>query len=242
MKKLFIILYGLFFTAGYAQLGINTTSVQGVFQVDGGKDNPVSGSPSATQQRNDFITTSAGNVGIGKTNPQRKLDIEADNQPLNIQNLLHQIPADHNILVRDEITGDVVSAKYSYSVNSASIPAGSSSTVTIPSTINIPTGMLIIRAGNACGRTMISTYIYSDMSLGHQSSVARDKMGVITSSPGGAGASVSWGVKFPNVLGCGDGGNATQFDYTLVKTASNTYTITNNGNIAKSYVVTVFRL
>jgi hypothetical protein len=242
MKKLFIIMYGFFFTAGYAQLGINTTRVQGVFQVDGGKDNPISGSPSATQQLNDFITTSAGNVGIGKTSPQRKLDIEADNQPLNIQNLLHQVPADHNILVRDEITGDVVSAKYSYSVSSASIAPGASGTVTIPSTINIPSGMFIIRASNACGRTMISTYIYSDMSLGYQSSVARDKVGVVTTSSGGAGASVSWGVKFPNVTGCADGGNATQFDYTLVKTASDTYTITNNGNIAKSYVVTVFRL
>lgn len=242
MKKLLIILYGLLFTTGYAQLGINTTSVQGVFQVDGGKDNPASGNPTATQQLNDFITTSAGNVGIGKTNPQRKLDIEADNQPLSIQNLLHQVPADHNILVRDEITGDVVSAKYSYSATSASIPAGSSGTVTIPSNVNIPAGMLIIRAGNSCGRTMISTYIYSDMALGYQSSVARDKVGVVTSSSGGAGASVSWGVKFPNVTGCADGGNATQFDYTLVKTAADTYTITNNGNIAKSYVITVFRL
>ncbi|WP_241285795.1 hypothetical protein [Chryseobacterium arthrosphaerae] len=242
MKKLFIIFYGFLFTAGYAQLGINTTRVQGIFHVDAGKDNPASGNPSAAQQLNDFVATSAGNVGIGKTNPQRKLDVEADNQPLSIQNLLHQVPADHNILVRDEITGDVLSAKYSYTVTSAGIPAGGTGTVTIPSNINIPSGMLIIRAGNSCGRTMISTYIYSNMSLGHQSSVARDKVGVVTSSSGGAGASVSWGVKFPNVTGCADGGNGTQFDYTLVKTAADTYTITNNGNVGKAYIITVFRL
>ncbi|WP_123912768.1 hypothetical protein [Chryseobacterium pennipullorum] len=242
MKKLFFIVFGFLFTVGHAQMGVNTTNVQGVFHVDAGKDNPVSGTPTAAQQLNDFITTTAGNVGIGKTNPQRKLDIEANNQPLSIRNLLDQTPADHNIIVRDAITGDVVSAKYSYSTTSTSIAAGASGTVTIPAAINIPAGMFIIRATNACGRTMISTYIYSDMSLGYQSSVARDKVGVVTTSPGAAGSSVNWGVKFVNVTGCADGGNGTQFDYTLAKTGANTYTITNNGNIAKSYTITVFRL
>ncbi len=70
MKKLFIILYGFLFTAGYAQLGINTTSVQGVFHVDAGKDNPASGNPSAAQQLNDFVASSAGNVGVGKPIPR----------------------------------------------------------------------------------------------------------------------------------------------------------------------------
>jgi len=242
MKKLFIIFYGIFYMISYAQLSINNSNPQAVFHIDGAKDNALTGSPTTAQQLNDFVVTETGNTGIGKTSPQRKLDVEANNQPLHIQNLSRQTPADHNILVRDRINGDVTSAKYSYSTSTISIPSGSSEIITIPSTINIPTGMLIIRAGNACGRTMISTYIYYGLSLAYQSSVARDKIGVAMSSSGGTGASLLWTVDFPNVLGCADGGNGSQFDYNIVKTANNTYKITNNGNIAKSYSLTVLRL
>ncbi|WP_048506080.1 hypothetical protein [Chryseobacterium angstadtii] len=242
MKKLFTVLYILLSLFGYAQFGINTSNPQGVMHIDGAKDNAVSGAPTATQQANDFIVASSGNVGIGTTTPQRKLDADADSQSLRIQNLVREVPADHNILVRDGVTGDVTSAKYSYSISSASIQPGASGTVTIPSTVGISSGMLVIRAGNACGRTMISTYMYSDIALGYLSSVARDKVGAVTNTPGVAGSSATWGVKFANVTGCADGGNATQFDYTIVKTGSNTYSVTNNGNIAKSYVLTVFRL
>ncbi|KFF23999.1 hypothetical protein [Chryseobacterium vrystaatense] len=242
MKKLYIILYILISFCSYAQIGIGTSNPQGILHVDGAKDNLVSGVPTSGQQINDFIITASGNVGIGNTAPQRKLDADAGAQSLRIQNLIRQVPADHDILIRSEASGDVTTAKYSYSINSASIAAGAAGTVTIPSTINIPAGMLIVRSGNACGRTMISTYMYSDMSLGYLSAVARDKVGVVTSSAGGAGTSSGWGVKFANVLGCADGGGATQFDYTIVKTGGSTYTITNNGNIARTYTLTVFRL
>ncbi|RTZ46577.1 hypothetical protein EJ377_20950 [Chryseobacterium arthrosphaerae] len=71
MKKLFIIFYGFLFTAGYAQLGINTTRVQGIFHVDAGKDNPASGNPSAAQQLNDFVATSAGMWESGNESPEK---------------------------------------------------------------------------------------------------------------------------------------------------------------------------
>lgn len=242
MKKIHIILYMLTSFLSYAQTGINTANPQGSFHVDGAKDNPVSGVPTAGQEANDFIITSSGNTGIGNISPQRKLDVDAADQSLRIENLIRQVPADHDILIRGGSTGDVTTAKYSYSINSASILPAASGTVTIPSTVNIPTGMLIVRTGNACARTMISTYMYSDIALGYLSAVARDKVGTATSSAGGAGTSATWGLQFANVTGCADGGGGTQFDYTIVKTAANTYTITNNGNIARTYTLTVFRL
>ncbi|HCA07875.1 hypothetical protein [Chryseobacterium sp.] len=242
MKKLYIILYILISFVSYAQFGINTTNTQGLFHIDAAKDNSVSGVPSAGQQANDFIITSSGNTGIGNVSPQRKLDVDANNQSLRIQNLIRQVPADHDLLIRGGATGDVTTAKYSFSINSTSILPGASGTVTIPAAVNIPAGMLIVRSGNACGRTMISTYMYSDIALGYLSAVARDKVGTVTSSAGGAGTSATWGLQFANVTGCADGGGGTQFDYTLVKTSANTYTITNNGNIARTYTFTVFRL
>ncbi|UZT98113.1 hypothetical protein ODZ84_00650 [Chryseobacterium fluminis] len=61
-----------------AQVGINTANPQGVFSVDGAKDNPATGTPTATQQLNDFSVTATGNVGIGNVAPAAKLDIVGD--------------------------------------------------------------------------------------------------------------------------------------------------------------------
>ncbi|WP_326982211.1 hypothetical protein VUJ46_18695 [Chryseobacterium sp. MYb264] len=60
-----------------AQIGISTNSPQGAFHVDGGKDNNVSGAPTATQQLNDFIVTSAGRVGVGTIAPNTKFEINS---------------------------------------------------------------------------------------------------------------------------------------------------------------------
>lgn len=242
MRKLFLLFYILFPLLSFSQISIDTTNPQGVFHIDGGKDNPSTGIPSATQQSNDFLVSSLGNVGIGMTTPQRKLDIDAMNESLRITNISHEVPADFDILLREASTGDITRQKYSYSVNSASIQPGATGTITIPAATNIPSGMMILRAGNACGRTMISIYIQSDMALGYLNSVARDKVGTATYSAAAPGSSAGWVVKFPNVTACGDGGNTSQFDYTLVKTATNTYTITNNGNITRTYTLTIFRL
>ncbi|SHK59356.1 hypothetical protein [Chryseobacterium polytrichastri] len=47
--------------------------------VDAAKDNPATGTPSATQQLNDFIVTSAGNVGVGTITPSEHLDVASGN-------------------------------------------------------------------------------------------------------------------------------------------------------------------
>jgi hypothetical protein len=56
-----------------AQLGINTSFPQGVFHVDGGKDNAQN--PSTAQQQDDFVVSANGNVGIGTAAPSAKLEI-----------------------------------------------------------------------------------------------------------------------------------------------------------------------
>lgn len=58
-----------------SQVGINTANPQQVFHIDGGKDNPAVGAPIGSQQLNDFVVTSAGNVGVGTTAPGSKLEI-----------------------------------------------------------------------------------------------------------------------------------------------------------------------
>lgn len=94
-KKLLIILLSIS-SFCYAQVGINTKRPQGIFHIDGGKDNPITGAPSIVQQSNDFsvlassgLGTGAITVGIGTTNPTHSLDIA--NGSLRIRNINNSV-------------------------------------------------------------------------------------------------------------------------------------------------------
>ncbi|REC50327.1 hypothetical protein [Chryseobacterium pennipullorum] len=87
-------------TALSAQVGINTNNPQGVFNIDGAKDNPATGAPNATQQANDVAVTAAGNMGIGITVPTNKLHINATN-PLRLQGLTAGVAATDPLVVAD---------------------------------------------------------------------------------------------------------------------------------------------
>ncbi|WP_370899666.1 hypothetical protein [Chryseobacterium gossypii] len=80
-KSFTVIALTLFWSLS-AQVGINTTNPQASFHVDGAKDNPLTGAPSAAQQSNDFAVTSDGSVGIGTTTPDTSaiLDINSANK------------------------------------------------------------------------------------------------------------------------------------------------------------------
>lgn len=75
MKKNVIFCLMFFSPLAYSQVGINTINPQGVFNIDGAKDNPATGSPSTAQQANDVMVTSLGRLGIGTTTPQNNLDL-----------------------------------------------------------------------------------------------------------------------------------------------------------------------
>ncbi|KYH06635.1 hypothetical protein A1704_23425 [Chryseobacterium cucumeris] len=74
MKKNILLLISLLVSfAAKSQFGINTPNPQTLLHIDGAKDNPITGIPSTLQQSNDFVVTSAGNVGIGTISPAAKL-------------------------------------------------------------------------------------------------------------------------------------------------------------------------
>lgn len=83
MKKNTILIAALFLTGTFAfsQVGINTQNPLATFHIDGAKDNPMSGTPTTSQQANDFVVTSAGNVGVGTISPTRKLEIVSSSSP-----------------------------------------------------------------------------------------------------------------------------------------------------------------
>ncbi|MBB4806566.1 hypothetical protein HNP38_001862 [Chryseobacterium defluvii] len=80
MKKIILLITCIAFTSAYSQVGINTANPQGIFNVDGSKDNAVTGIPTTAQQANDFTVTSNGSVGIGTNLPNTSaiLDVNVD--------------------------------------------------------------------------------------------------------------------------------------------------------------------
>ncbi|MGI9580218.1 hypothetical protein ACR1PO_03290 [Chryseobacterium sp. RRHN12] len=64
----------------FAQVSVNTTNPQGAFHVDGSKDNPATGTPTAVQQANDFVVKPSGSVGVGTVVPDTNavLDLKSD--------------------------------------------------------------------------------------------------------------------------------------------------------------------
>jgi len=67
-----------------AQVGVNTTQPLGVFHVDGARDNPAFGLPSAAQQANDFVLTPDGRMGVGTINPFEKAEVNGNLQINNV--------------------------------------------------------------------------------------------------------------------------------------------------------------
>lgn len=110
MKKVFFITIG-FTTILNAQVGISTSNPQGIFHVDAGKDNNLSGAPTAVQQLNDFVVTSAGNVGIGTTAPGAKVEINsgtANVSGLRFTNLTSATPVSTGQTIGVNASGNVV--------------------------------------------------------------------------------------------------------------------------------------
>ena len=80
MKKTFIVLSTIFCSSIlYSQVGVNTQNPLNIFHVDGAKDNPLNitdpSNLTVSQQKNDFVITTEGKVGIGITTPNESLDV-----------------------------------------------------------------------------------------------------------------------------------------------------------------------
>ena len=92
--KNFTIMVAMLFSMGaaYSQVGVNTTNPQGIFNVDGAKDNSSTGVPSVTAQDNDVVIDATGKVGIGTATPGAKLDIISNN-PIEALNLTRYVGA-----------------------------------------------------------------------------------------------------------------------------------------------------
>ncbi|MET3539001.1 tail fiber domain-containing protein [Chryseobacterium limigenitum] len=105
MKKKLIILFTIFcFGSAFTQVGIHTQNPQGIFHIDGAKDNPATGVPNAAQQSNDLIMLNNGYVGMGTILPKQQLHITELNTASGITN---------SFISGIAITGNAVAAGFS---------------------------------------------------------------------------------------------------------------------------------
>lgn len=134
MKKITIFCSLLVSLLGYSQVGINTTNPQAIFHVDGAKDNPLTGVPNVTQQANDIVFTSAGNVGIGIINPTSKVEISSSVQDisgLKFTNFTSSTPVSNGATLGVDNSGNVVTVQgASFSPASGRVVLGSTANIT----------------------------------------------------------------------------------------------------------------
>ncbi|NML69148.1 hypothetical protein HHL23_05000 [Chryseobacterium sp. RP-3-3] len=66
MKNKFYTIFALAIgSLAFGQVGINTQNPQGIFNIDGAKNNATTGTPTAAQLKDDVIVTASGPTGIG---------------------------------------------------------------------------------------------------------------------------------------------------------------------------------
>ncbi|PWN68305.1 hypothetical protein C1631_016535 [Chryseobacterium phosphatilyticum] len=130
MKKTLLLLSAVVSVTAASQIGINTSNPQGIFHVDGSKDNAVTGVPTILQQANDFTITSTGSVGVGTVVPHSSalLDINTDGLAANNKKgvLFPRVPLNSNtdvitipnpatgLMVYNTGTGSLLNAGYVY--------------------------------------------------------------------------------------------------------------------------------
>jgi hypothetical protein len=101
----------LFSTLAFSQTGIGTSNPLGMLHVDGAKDNPATGSPSAAQMANDFTVTPTGNVGVGTIAPTSKLEVNSgapNTSGLKLTNLTSATPVSAGATLGVNAVGNVV--------------------------------------------------------------------------------------------------------------------------------------
>lgn len=181
-----------------------------------------------------------GNIGVSVSSPQKRLHINAGNDAIRIDSLKQTTTVSTdalNTLSYDVNTQDITSLTLKSFHTTQKINPQTSETFVDPSGILF--GQLVIEAGNGCGRRMISVFNFSDVTMVHMNSIARNAIGNATRND--TDNSSDWTLNFPDVMTCQDGGDGTQFDFRISKPSKNTYVITHLGNIPKFYKIAISR-
>ena len=156
-KNLYIIIASLISGVAFSQTGVNTSNPQGVFNIDGQKDNAGSLTPTAAQQLNDVVVLANGNVGLGTTSPNVKFTVVTGGTSTSPKPDIKIVDGNQtagHTMISDAASGGTIDYKSSYYLNGyiSSSPTTISQTgFTVESVTNNPDfsiGGVIIRGSN----------------------------------------------------------------------------------------------
>ncbi|WP_333663649.1 hypothetical protein [Chishuiella changwenlii] len=176
-------------------------------------------------------------VGIGTQTPQATLDIQGNLRIAtrgNGQNDTKILTVNDNGVVNETVLNTIATRKYRQTLN---VSPGNTNAIIFTNPNGFVDSNIIVRSSNACSRNMISNFTSSDGAVGFLGGIARDKASsstieAIPSSESSYSPRII--VTFANVTGCSDGGDGTQFNFSIKKLSNTEYEIRNNGNIAKT--------
>lgn len=119
-KNIYLLILLFAISSLYAQVGINTDNPQQLFHVDGQKNNPTTGSPSADQQKDDVVITVDGRLGIGTIAPTEKLDVNGRAR-IRVTDSLKNSMASPLYVDENGLVGKAITYKIAASVPSTSV-------------------------------------------------------------------------------------------------------------------------
>lgn len=223
-----------------------TNSVRRLILQENG--NAYLGGTLGTGGANATISSVGGSVGIGSNAaPTNTLDVNGTTRvrvitPVAGGTVVTPVYSDANgVLVKASPSGTYGSV---ISASSASINSGSTGTL-ITGMVDGANYKAIVTAGDGCGNNTVAEFFVMNTSSNGNFSI-KGLDGLLSAGTGKGPTfnetnSVTTGVTWTGKPGCSAGDNSTAFNYTLVMPSAGTINITNNGNIAKSYRVTLTR-
>jgi len=188
-----------------------------------------------------------GNIGINNTTPTATLDVNGTVEIVTVNNV--PIDTSYKPLVWNPATHRVETTLDNSNIKRNNSTVASAATVNIGSPLTVGssgTGCgyeIKILTYNGCGVSAYNTFIATGSSTGfwrirHIGGISEN--GPATSTSSDQGATVT--VLNPLSAGCGDTGNASALNFTVKISSTGQLSITNNGNIARSYRTIISRV
>ncbi|SEH32510.1 hypothetical protein [Chryseobacterium culicis] len=215
-----------------AQVGINTTTPQATLHIQS-KGN--SASTNAFKINNSaateiLTTTDNGNLGVGVSSPQKRIDIDANSDALRFRNLIRTTSgnADGTITVLNYNTanGDIAN-RVTKQVQTVTL--ANNATATLTDATGGINGTLLIRSAtnsSSAGANITATFNYARRGLGLLG-IAVDSATAPTFTRGNAGDGI--GVLY--TISAGD------FSFTITKPTLNSITITNTSGASRGFII-----